>query len=77
MPRKSGARCALQIARERRLSIHPDEFGVEQDICDVTLWLAGKFRVSPVLLWVDRHYTHSGREIAGVTVMTASRPPIR
>ena len=40
IPNKAvGTRCTLQVARKRRLSVYPDAFGIEQDICDVTLWL--------------------------------------
>jgi len=73
MPTEFGARCALQVARQRRLSVYPDDFGLEQDICDVTLWLIEKHNLSRVHVWVDRHYTQIGREIAGVKVMTT--PP--
>ncbi len=72
MRRNSGGRCTLQVARERRLSAYPDEFGMEQDICDVTLWLSSKFRQPSLLLWIDRHYFYHGPEIARVTVMLAS-----
>ena len=75
MPTEAGARCVLQLARRRRLSVHPDQFGMEQDICDVTLWLIEKHSLSRVHVWVDRHYTQIGREIAGVTVMTSPRHP--
>ncbi|WP_043769230.1 hypothetical protein, partial [Roseivivax isoporae] len=71
------ARCALQAARQRRLSVYPDEFGLEQDICDVTLWLIEMHSLSRVHVWVDRHYTQIGREIAGVTVMTSPSHPAR
>src|SRR6056297_3690665 len=77
MPTETGADCALQAARQRRLSVHPDEFGIEQDICDVTLWLIEKHSLSRVHVWVDRHYIQIGREIAGVTVMTSPRHPTR
>ncbi|MGR3443839.1 MAG: hypothetical protein ACU0DP_10385 [Thalassococcus profundi] len=75
MPNETGARCALQVARQRRLSVRPDEFGLEQDICDVTLWLIEMHSLSRVHVWVDRHYTQIGREIAGVTVMTSPTHP--
>ena len=75
MPTETGARCVLQVARKRRLSVYPDEFGMEQDICDVTLWLIEKHSLSRVHVWVDRQYTQIGREIAGVTVMTSPRHP--
>lgn len=72
----NGARCIVHVARERGLSVHPaDEYGTEQDICDVTLWLTEVYGLCRVHVWVDRHYTHSGREIAGVTVMTSPRHP--
>lgn len=77
MPTETGARCVLQAARPRRLSVRPHEFGIEQDICDVTLWLIEKHGLSRVHVWVDRHYTQIGREIAGVTVMTSPRHPAR
>ncbi len=77
VPTKTGARCALPAARACRLSVYPDEFGMEQDICDVTLWLIEKHSLSRVHVWVDRHYTQIGREIAGVTVMTSPRHPAR
>ncbi len=73
MPGEPTPRCALRIARQRRLSVYPEKFGLEQDICDVTLWLAQKFRVPPALVLIDRHYVHSGREIAGITVMMSPR----
>jgi hypothetical protein len=75
MPSKAAPRCALQIARQRRLSAYPKEFGLEQDICDITLWLVQKFRVPSVLVWIDRHYVHRGREIAGITVMMSPPHP--
>ncbi|WP_143071507.1 hypothetical protein [Tranquillimonas rosea] len=75
MPTEAAARCALQAARKRRLSVYPDRFGMEQDICDVTLWLVEKYGLSGVRVYVDRHYIHVGREMAGVTVMTAPRHP--
>jgi hypothetical protein len=67
-------RCASQIAKDRRLSVYPDDFGPEQDICDVTLWLQGKFGIRSLHLWVDRHYTQIGNEVADVTVMARPRP---
>ena len=77
MPTEAGTRCPLQAARQRRLSVYPDEFGLEQDICDVTLWLIEKHELPRVHVWVDRHYIQIGREIAGVTVMTSPRHPAR
>lgn len=76
MSRKSGARCRLQFARERRLSVYPDEFGMEQDICDVTLWLRWKFRETSLLLWIGQHYSQRDQEIAEVTVITKPRRPL-
>ena len=75
MPGKHASRCALEIAWQRRLSVYPDAFGLERDICDVTLWLAQKFRVPSALVWIDRHFVHSGREIAGIKVMMSPRHP--
>src|SRR6056297_1687099 len=75
MPTEAGSRCALQVARKRRLNVFPDRFGLEQDICDVTLWLAEKYGLSRVRVYVDRHYIQVGRKMAGVTVMTAPRHP--
>ncbi|MDO6732459.1 hypothetical protein Q4577_20725 [Marinovum sp. 2_MG-2023] len=75
MPGKPTPRCALQFARQRRLDVYPEEFGLEQDICDVTLWLVQKYRLPSALVWVDRHYVHSGRQIADITVMTSPRHP--
>jgi len=63
--------------RARRLSVYPDEVGIAQDVCDVTLWLIEKHGLSRVLCeWTDT-YTHVGRQIAGVTVMTSPRHPAR
>ncbi len=45
---------------------------MEQDICDVMLWLGSKFRQPSFLLWIDRHYFYHGPEIARVTVIAAS-----
>lgn len=71
MPHKSGRRGNRQVAPEHRLDAGPDEFGLEQDICDVTLWLQEKFREPSLRLWIDSHYFYRGRDIASVTVMTA------
>lgn len=71
MPNEAYTRCALQVARKRRLSVYPEAFMVEQDICDVTLWLSEKHNQSRVYVWVDRHYTQAGQEIAGVTVINS------
>ena len=46
MPTETGARYALQVARQRRLSVYPDDFGLEQDICDVTLSLIEMHSIS-------------------------------
>ena len=73
MPTKSVALCGLQLARERRLSVYPEDIGIEQDICDVTLWLIEKYRLPRVLVWVARHYTQVSREIASVTIVTWPR----
>ncbi|WP_272008622.1 hypothetical protein [Roseovarius sp. ZX-A-9] len=63
------------MARKRRLSVNPDAFAVEQDICDVTLWLSEKYNLSRVHVWVDRHYTQTGQEIAGVAVINSPSHP--
>ncbi|GGH41455.1 hypothetical protein [Cribrihabitans marinus] len=44
---------------------------MEQDICDVTLWLIEKHGLSHVHVWVDRHYTHVDRQFADVTVIAS------
>lgn len=75
MRNERGTRCTLQIARERRLSAYPGEFGMEQDICDVTLWLKEKSQEHSLLLWIDRHYFYPGPEIANVKVMTVPKHP--
>lgn len=75
MPVDASARCALQVARERRLSVYPDEFGIEQDICDVTLWIQQKFRLTSVYIWIDRNYAQRGHEISGITVIMSSTHP--
>ena len=60
--------CVLQVIREKRLRDHPDSFGPEQDICDITLWLNQKFFISKARLLVDRLYTQRNREIVGLSV---------
>ena len=75
MPSRTKSQCASQFARERRLSVYPHDFGIEQDVCDVTLWILEKFRVPSVHLWVDRHYFHVGRQISGVTAMMFHKHP--
>ncbi len=66
-------RCRLQIKRERRLSVYPDEIGPELDICHVTLWLRQKFRLPSAAVLLERHYTQIGREICGMIVVTAPK----
>ena len=68
------SRCALQFNMKRRLSkrrpdVHPDEHAVEQDICDVTLWLRERYHLQSLHLWVERHFSQIGRQIAAVSVM--------
>lgn len=75
MQSETAPRCALQVARQRRLGVYPEEFGLEQDICDVTLWLVQKYRLPSVIVWIDRHYVHKDREIADITVMMSPRHP--
>lgn len=75
MRNKRGTRCTLHTARERRLSVYPGEFGMERDICDVTLWLKGKFRETSLLLWIGQHYSQRDKEIAEVTGITKPRRP--
>ena len=65
------------MARARHLIVYPDEFGMEQDICDVTLRLTELHSLSRVHVWVNRNYTYVGRQIAGVTFMTSPRHPTR
>ncbi|WP_157966441.1 hypothetical protein [Oceanibium sediminis] len=43
----------------------------------MTLWLIEMHGLSRVHVWVDRHNTQIGREIAGVTVMTSRSHPAR
>jgi hypothetical protein len=75
MPIDAGARCLLQIALDRRLRIDPTAFGLEQDICDVTLWLQEKFQLSSVHVWIDRHSGGHGRKISGVFVVATPWHP--
>lgn len=51
----------FQVARKRRLSVYPDKFGMEQDICNVTLWLIEKHSLSHVHAWVIRPDTQIDR----------------
>ncbi|WP_378213250.1 hypothetical protein U5922_003330 [Aquicoccus sp. G2-2] len=48
---------------------------MEQDICDVTLWLKEKSQEHSLLLWIDRQYFYPGPEIADVKVMTVPKHP--
>ncbi|WP_372802960.1 hypothetical protein [Paracoccus seriniphilus] len=41
----------------------------------MTLWLTATQGLRRSRLWIDRHYTHIGREIAGVSIM--SPPELR
>ena len=68
MQDKPNARCTLQIARELRRRKYPDDFGPEQDICDVTLWLREKFPFSQACVLLSRHYTQRGKEMASIAV---------
>lgn len=68
MPTDTVSGCRLQHARRR--SSDPDEgYSLQQDICDISMWLLQKFRVPFVHLWVDRHPFQRGREIACISVM--------
>lgn len=76
MQYEPGGRCELQIMREMRLLRHPGEFGPEQDICDITLWLNQAFPFSKAYVSVDRHYSQFGREIVDLTVSSAILRPV-
>lgn len=67
MPTDTVAGCQLQHARRRGSAA--DGSPLHQDICDISMWLVQKFRVSFVHLWVDRHPFQQGREIACLSVM--------
>ncbi|WP_162617239.1 hypothetical protein [Litorivita pollutaquae] len=58
----------MQLIKEKRLRDHPNSFGPEQDICDITLWLNQKFSMSKARVLVDRLYTQRSREIVGLSV---------
>lgn len=75
MPIEKCGPCSLQFEGKRRLSVFPEEFGLAQDICDVTLWVREKFRLSSVHVWIGRHYGHKDRELSGVTVMASPWHP--
>ena len=66
---------ARQDEGKRRLSVFPDEFGLGKDICDVTLWVRDKFRLTSVHVWIGRHYGHKDRELSGVTVIASPWHP--
>jgi len=75
MPIEKFGPCSLQVEGKRRLSVFPEEFGLAQDICDVTLWVREKFRLSSVHVWIGRHYGHKDRELSGVTVIASPWHP--
>ena len=62
-----GSGCQLQKARRRR-GLTPDECEMDQNICDISLWLMVKFQISFAPLWIDRHHFQQGQELARVTV---------
>ena len=63
-----GSGCQLQKERRRR-GLTPDESDMDQNICDISLWLMVKFQISFAPLWIDRHHFQQGRQLARVTVM--------
>ena len=63
-----GSGCQLQKARRRR-GLTPDDCEMDQNICDISLWLMVKFQIPFTHLWIDRHHFQRGRQLAGVTVM--------
>lgn len=68
MPTDTTSGCQFKHARRR--GSDPDEgYSLQQDICDISMWLLQKFRVPFVHLWVDRHPFQRGREIACISVM--------
>jgi hypothetical protein len=68
MPTDTTSGCQFKHARRR--GSDPDEgYSLQQDICDISMWLLQKFRVPFVHLWVDRHPFQQGREIACLSVM--------
>ncbi len=66
--------CRLSCARQ---PICPEAFGLEQDICDVTLWLVEKLRIPGIHVWVFRHDWHRGRQMSGVSVIMPRGYPDR
>ena len=65
-------RCVLQLIQKNWLRTHPDSFGPEQDICDISLWLRQKFPLSNARVLVNRHYTQRSREIADFAVTSVA-----
>lgn len=49
-----------------------NEVDIEQDICDVTLWLMIKYRQQSVHVWIERNYTQRDYQISRVSVFDPS-----
>jgi hypothetical protein len=60
--------CQLPQTGHRR-GLPPGDGDLQQDICDISMWLAHKHQVPLVHLWVDKHHFQSEYQVACVAVM--------
>jgi hypothetical protein len=60
---------ALQVAQTPCRGFGPGDGRLDQDICDISMWLVEKHQVPFVHLWIDRHHFQREYQIACVTVM--------
>jgi hypothetical protein len=59
----------FQLNQTHRRGLDPGDCNLDQDICDISLWLAEKFHYHEVELWIDRHHFQREYEVASFTVM--------
>ena len=58
-----------QVNQSRCRGFDPGDGQLDQDICDVSMWLVEKYRVPFVHLWIDKHHFQGEYQIASVTAM--------
>ncbi|WP_165937665.1 hypothetical protein [Antarcticimicrobium sediminis] len=59
----------FQVTQTRCRGFDPGDGRLEQDICDISMWLVEKYRVPFVHLWIDKHHFQHDYQIACVAVM--------
>tara|TARA_R100000365_G_C2745066_1_gene73823 strand:+ start:1931 stop:2407 length:477 start_codon:yes stop_codon:yes gene_type:complete len=63
----------FQVTRSRCRGFDPGDGRLEQDICDIWMWLVEKYQVPFLHLWIEKHQFQHDYQIACVAVMALEK----